>query len=417
MGHRLQFTALLTYHFACDVRVIRMLRQRGLGNSASQLQKKIEEQHSERWLARTIQYLNDCQYFREAAKTGLLTPSQFEDPPDFVKLPTSKWFLTVYVQDILPRIDEIKASVTSTFGSILKMDSTKKVVRKLAGNSSGTAAWATNVANELGQVLVCVLTASEGVGLGPMAEGLMKRYSDASVSPPKLLYVDRDCCEGRAGKVKDLFSHWPDLLIRLDIWHFMRRFAVGCTTEAHPLYGVFLGRLSQCIFQWSKDDLDLLKQAKSCELKQSGVSDPSEETIIKNITKKELATHCLRETRGEEETTNLIHGLLETFSSEQGCDTLGVPLLDADRIWDIWESQKKHVKCIQDIEGIQLYVKTGTVKKGGVELPVYRCARGSTSLESFHLHQNRFIPGKCNNNNNNNSDKDTDNDNDNDNDG
>lgn len=266
------------------------------------------------------------------------------------------------------------------------MDSTKKVVRKLAGKSSGTAAWATNVANELGQVLVCVLTASEGFGLGPMAEGLMKRYSDAGVSPPKLLYVDRDCCEGRAGKVNDLFRHWTDLPIRLDIWHFMRRLAVGCTTEAHPLYGVFLGRLSECIFQWSKEDLELLKKAKSCELKQSGIPDPSEETIIKNITK-ELATHCRRKTRGEEETTNLIHGLLETFSSEQGCDTLGVPLLDPDLIWDIWESQKKHIKCIQDIEGIQLYVKTGTVKKGVVGLPVYRCARGSTSLESFHLHQ------------------------------
>lgn len=29
----------------------------------------------------------------------------------------------------------------------------------------------------------------------------------------------------------------------------------------------------------------------------------------------------------------------------------------------------------------------------GIRLPVYRCARGSTSLESFHLHLARFIPG------------------------
>ena len=40
MGHRLQFTALLTYHYPFDVRVIRMLRQKGLGNGAIQLQKK-----------------------------------------------------------------------------------------------------------------------------------------------------------------------------------------------------------------------------------------------------------------------------------------------------------------------------------------------------------------------------------------
>ena len=48
--------------------------------------------------------------------------------------------------------------------------------------------------------------------------------------------------------------------------------------------------------------------------------------------------------------------------------------------------QQKHLLCIQDPEGIQLYTLTGHITKGGVRLPVYRCARGSTSLESFHLH-------------------------------
>ncbi len=386
---------ILTYRYACDVRVIRLLRQRGLGNSATQLQKKLTEQHSEQWLGRTIQYLNDCKHFREAFKVGLIACPKFEDPPDFIQVPTYKWFLTAYAQDILPRMEEIKSGITSIFGKILKMDSTKKIVKKLAGHSSGTAAWATNVANESGQVLMSVLTASEGVGLGPMAAGLMKRYSDAGVPPPKVLYVDRDCCAGGAVKVRDLFSKWSELSISLDIWHFMRRFAIGCTTESHPLYGVFLGRLSQCIFEWSNEDLELLKRAKCCELKKSGIADPSDEDVIRRITKKELATHCRRKTRGVQETTQLIYDLLDTFQGDQGRDTLGVPLLDPDRIWQIWDSQKKHIRCIQDPEDVPLYVKTGVLTKGGVELPVYRCARGSTSLESFHLHYNRFIPGKC----------------------
>ena len=33
------------------------------------------------------------------------------------------------------------------------------------------------------------------------------------------------------------------------------------------------------------------------------------------------------------------------------------------------------------------------MKKGGVVLKVYRCARGSTFLESFHSHLKNFIPG------------------------
>ena len=67
MGHKLQFPTILTYRYTCDVRDIRLLRQRDLGNSATQLQRKLPEQHSERWLVRTIKYLNDCKHFRDAS--------------------------------------------------------------------------------------------------------------------------------------------------------------------------------------------------------------------------------------------------------------------------------------------------------------------------------------------------------------
>ena len=72
-----------------------------------------------------------------------------------------------------------------------------QVARKLAGQSRGTAAWATNVGNEYGQVLMSVLTAAEGQGLRKMTQGLVKWYQDACVAPPELLYVDRDCCGTR----------------------------------------------------------------------------------------------------------------------------------------------------------------------------------------------------------------------------
>ena len=78
---------------------------------------------------------------------------------------------------------------------------------------------------------------------------------------------------------------------------------------------------------------------------------------------------------------------------DQGLDTLGVPLFDNEKMMNIWETQKKHVQCIQDPEGVSLYTQTGTCKKGDVVLPKYRCARGSVSLESFHNHLAKFIPG------------------------
>ena len=267
-----------------------------------------------------------------------------------------------------------------------------QVAKKLAGHAQGTAAWATNIGNEYGQVLMSVLTASEGLGLGTMIEGLVDRYATAQVPPPDILYVDRGCCENSS--LKRSFALWPDLIFRLDIWHFMRRFASCVTTEAHPLYSIFMNRLAKCIFEWNYDDISDLKRAKRAELISEGIASPSDETVQLRVTKKELALHCRRSTRGREETSRLLHELLTSFTGDDGKDTLGTPLFDEERVWDEWRSQRKHISCIQDPDGYQLYSQTGTLVKGGVTLPTYRCARGSVSLESFHLHLNRFIPGQ-----------------------
>ncbi|KAI4799896.1 hypothetical protein KUCAC02_016435 [Chaenocephalus aceratus] len=131
-------------------------------------------------------------------------------------LPSPIWLLTVYGYDVLTRLDEYKARITSTFRSILKMDSTKKVTKKLAGTASDAAAWVTNVSNEYGQVLISVLTCSEG--LSSMAAGLMRWYRLAGVPPPQLIYVDRDCCNrDGVSKTAALFQEWGQLVVRLDI--------------------------------------------------------------------------------------------------------------------------------------------------------------------------------------------------------
>ena len=116
------------------------------------------------------------------------------------------------------------------------------MAKKLSGHASRTAEWVTNVGNEHGQVLVSVLTAKEGSGPSKMARGLVKHYSDANVDPPSFLYVDRDCC---SGKSKVLFPDWDKILIRLDIYHFMRRIATECCTESRQLHQIFMARLSQ----------------------------------------------------------------------------------------------------------------------------------------------------------------------------
>ncbi|KAM4521363.1 uncharacterized protein V3H82_002148 [Fundulus diaphanus] len=272
------------------------------------------------------------------------------------------------------------------------MDSTKKITKKLAGTAKGTALWLSSVGNEHGQILISVLTAQEGAGLDRMASGLVKRYQQAGVDPPVALYVDCGCCAEAAEttKLQARFSGWPQLVVRLDIWHFMRRLALGCTTDAHQLYPFYMSRMSTCIFEWDAADLALLREAKAQQLRAQGL--PSTD-VDKHLTKDELALHCRRRTRGVDTTVRLLEELIAALMGPQGNDSLGVPLFDQERMEHIWRVQKKHVKCIQDPAGVALYTKTGELTKGGVRLPVFRCARGSTSLESFHLHLNRFIPG------------------------
>lgn len=174
----------------------------------------------------------------------------------------------------------------------------------------------------------------------------------------------------------------------------MRPFSYGCTTDKHQLYSVFMGKLSQCIFKWDESDLSLLKAAKRAEMIQQSNQDTSDDDIIRRLCTAELALHCKRVTRGTAETTRLISCLLESLEGPIACDSQGVPLFDSEKMQQIWRTQSQHVSCIQDPPGLKLYTQVDTMKKGGIKLPVYRCARGSTSLENFLRHINRFVPGK-----------------------
>ena len=178
--------------------------------------------------------------------------------------------------------------------------------------------------------------------------------------------------------------------MQLDILHYMRRLASGCSTKSHPLYGTFMSHLSAAIFERDGEDFELLLSAKKAEMIAAGITVPSTTAVQKAISKDELAKHCRRRTRGVKETTDNIEALLLSFSA--ATDTLGAPLLK-EEMKTICTEQLKHVSWIQDPPGVELYTITDHLRKGGVMLPVYKCARGATLLESFHLHLTRFVPG------------------------
>ena len=182
--------------------------------------------------------------------------------------------------------------------------------------------------------------------------------------------------------------------MRLDVFHFMRRFTKGLTTEHHPLYGTFCSKLSSCIFEWDKQDVCHLKEAKQAELKKKNPGhEPTDAQVLASISSREVAKHCRRRTRGVEETRALIKSLLD--SMWQLVDSTGLHLINHESMSRVWEVQQKHLACIQDPPGLQLYTNIGSgLEKGDKTLDVLRCGRGSSSLESFHKHQCAFIPGK-----------------------
>lgn len=213
-----------------------------------------------------------------------------------------------------------------------------QVTRKLAGADAGTAHCMTSVGNELGQVLMSVLTPSaEDFGLMDMAKGLQKRYQQAGRDPPQVLYVDRGCCsrDGGTCTAAALFPEWPQLLVRLDVRRFICRLAAGVTSPTHCLYQHFMQRVLVCIFEWDPEDLSLLREAKQADQSRRGSM----------LTVKEMSRHCRRRTRGTQETERLLG---ETLQALMGAtDTTGIPLLQKDQMEEIWSAQRKHIACIQ----------------------------------------------------------------------
>ena len=64
-------------------------------------------------------------------KRSALLPLTFPEPPLPAVVPSCKWLLSVYSQDILTRLEVVKARITFTYGTVLKMDSTKKVKKSI----------------------------------------------------------------------------------------------------------------------------------------------------------------------------------------------------------------------------------------------------------------------------------------------
>ena len=105
----------------------------------------------------------------------------------------------------------------------------------------------------------------------------------------KLMFVKSDLC---------VSPEWTETETRLDVWHFMRRFGNACVSENHPLFPVFMRKLSEAIFEYNKDDLQQLIDAYREQFKnQLGYAPPTPELVLEQINRKTLLKCVRRQTK------------------------------------------------------------------------------------------------------------------------
>ncbi|XP_057709694.1 uncharacterized protein LOC130927717 isoform X2 [Corythoichthys intestinalis] len=392
-GHREIFPAVLAPQCGVDKQVLSLIEDCAEGNTMTKLHRQILERHSAEYLHRLDLYTT---LLTQISKAGGIVRSMGaqEFQPPRRKLPPPKLLRKVFLISQLDKIEDYRTQIMSTFGQVLKFDSTRKICKKLSGEGKGTAAWCTNVGNEQGQILTSVLTCAESLTmLRPMALGLMDRYQKAGEAAPELMYVDRGCCRSRGlSAVGQLFDSWADsgMIVRLDAFYWIHSFDAALLTNHHAKYSLFKSALSAAVFAYNKDDMALLVESERAG-HHTGYRTLTDIEVVEKLLRKDHLKHYVRRiTVGAQETFRRVQRAIDILKGPAGKDENQIHLFkDAAAIDHVWDNQQKHLECLQDPPGRDMYTVVGYAIRNGVRLPRYRCVRSSNSLEGFHA----FIPG------------------------
>ncbi|XP_034051563.1 uncharacterized protein LOC117532359 isoform X3 [Gymnodraco acuticeps] len=325
-----------------------------------------------------------------AAPGGIVSAMRqtFQAPPAQKQLPTAQLLRHAFLLAEANNVQDYRSQILSTFGTVVKMDSTKKVV-KLSGQGRGSAEWFTSIGNEYSQIVTFVLTCEESAQkLLPMCRGVMDRFRLANQPVPKILYIDRGCCRAKGPTaLETMFQEWFDggMVVCLDIFHWIHRFDAAIRTDAHSKYAMFKSALAGAVLAYNRTDLELLIEAVRAKDPDTFRSVSEQDVVRLYVTRDQLQHHVRMVTLGAQQTFRLIHLAIEELKGPAGLDQSGVSLFKTPAAIDeMWVAQQRHLECIQDPPGMIMYRVARTTTIHGVDLPYYKSLRGSNSLEGFH---------------------------------
>ncbi|XP_056608893.1 uncharacterized protein LOC130426242 isoform X1 [Triplophysa dalaica] len=391
------FPAILTDKRGVDKNVVRLLRDRTEGNTMVKVWRQIQENHVEEYLHRKDLYTTLLMTLLKPGGIVSALGHTFEAPPPQRELPSARLLRHAFLLAEASNVQDYRNQILSTFGKVLKMDSTKKVVKKLSGEGKGTAEWFTSIGNEHSQIVSFVLTCEESTRcLKPMCQGVMDRFHQANQPVPNILYIDRGCCRAQGpSAVESLFQTWVEngMVVRLDIFHWIHRFDAAIRTDSHSKYAVFKSALAGAVLAYNRTDLELLIKAVRAKDPTVFHTVADEDMMRLYVSREQLKHHVRRVTLGAQETFRLVQIAIDELKGPAGLDESGVSLFkSAEAIDGVWEGQQRHLECIQDPPEMSMYRVAHSTNINGVDLPYFKCLRGSNSLEGFHKTLPHMIP-------------------------
>ncbi|KAK3520143.1 hypothetical protein QTP70_015604 [Hemibagrus guttatus] len=333
------------YRRGVDKSVLRLLHDCTEGNTMVKVWRQIQENHFEEYLHHKDLYTTLLMSLVEPGGIVSAMGHRFQAPPPPRELPSARLLCHAFLLAEANNVEDYRSQILSVFGTVLKMDSTKKVVKKLSGEGHGSAECFTSIGNEHSQIVSFVLTCEESTEkLEPMCRGLMERFQLANQPVPKILYVDRGCChaQGRTA-VETMFQPWVDnrMVVRLDIFHWIHRFDAAIRTESHSKYAAFKSALAGAVLAYNRADLELLVKAVSGK-DPATLNSVSDQDVIRHyVSREQLKHHVRRVTLWAQETFWLIHLAVEELKGLAGLDESGVSLFKtAEAIDEVWAGQQ-----------------------------------------------------------------------------
>ena len=202
----------------------------------------------------------------------------------------------------------------------------------------------------------------------------MQELFDRGVRP-RVVYVDDECC---GCWLQVLRTFWPDVVVKLDPMHAMKRLTETTASTQHPDHGSFCATLANCIFKYDTKVMERL----SC----AWFTEHGDNTLPTQV-KRKYVPRIIPE---PQLIVNAIEKLLEEFQTR---DHKTESMLLTARTEKAWQLLRQHILkgCLSDPLGIDLNFDGSAVMIGGIRFASIKSLRGTSPVEGLHAHQKQWL--------------------------